>query len=467
MTANGKGQSSTVHRLRWWVWHGVVILIILGLVGAWIREELTPAGDADVYPSRPIEVVVPYGAGGGTDTLARLVQRSIDRENLLPQPLVIINRPGGSGTIGSRTVKNAKPDGYTIMCLDEGMLTAKISGIVPFGAEAFQPIAQSTENTTVVVVRGDSPFTSVGELLTEAATNPDSIRFGVPLGAPPHFFARELERAHAGAEFNYIQAAGAQKRYSLILGQHIDVAIFSLAEFEGYRAVSGTPPAQQLRSLAVLRTERHPSLPDTPTAFESGYEVTAGNALYWWAPKGISPERVATIAQAIGSAMATPTLQGEMRDLVIDPKFRSGPELITWLQTRTRTLAKVVFDPGVKLPDIPLYTGILVAVLGLGMVVFKGRQSAVVSGMRIPMTPTTDSGRRAARWCTVVVLTYGAVLAGGFVPYAVATAVMVFVVGGVIANWQRGVLPVLVELALLTGFGAEFVFTKLFSLVLP
>ncbi len=445
-----------------WLRHGLAISVIIGLFGVRLHRQQATAGAAADYPSRPIEVVVPYAAGGGTDTLARLVQRAVKERDLLPQPMVIINRPGGSGTIGSRGVKNSRPDGYRILCLDEGMMTSKVSGMVPFGAEAFQPIAQATENTTVITVRADSPFNDVGALLAAAAADPDRIRFGVPLGAPPHFSARELERAHLGAGFNFIQAAGAQKRYSLILGGHIDVTIFNLAEILAYRAAPDAAPDRQLRALAVLLPERHPSLPETPTALESGYAVTAGNALYWWAPKGVPSERVAVLAKAIGDAMAAPTTVAEMRTLAIDPKFRAGLELEAWIQERARVLANVAFDPGVELPNFPLYTGVLIALLGMALLWSRRRRPSGV-----PDLAPGEMRRGEALACGLVVLAYVAVLTGEIVPYALATLAMVFAVGGVIAGWQRRRLPVLAELALLTGLGTEMLFTEVFHLALP
>jgi tripartite-type tricarboxylate transporter receptor subunit TctC len=447
-----------------WLRHGFAIAVLLGLMGWRLYEQHATAGDADVYPSQPIEVVVPYAAGGGTDTLARLIQRAVEQDHLLPQPMVIINRPGGSGTIGSRGVKNSRPDGYRILCLDEGMMTAKISGMVPFGAEAFQAIAQSTRNTTVITVRADSAFTDVATLLTAAAKDPGALRFGVPLGAPPHFSARELERSHVGAAFNFIQAAGGQKRYSLILGGHIDVTIFSLAEILAYRAAPDAAPDHQLRPLAVLLPERHPSLLETPTALESGYAVTAGNALYWWAPKGVPPDRIATLAKAIGSAMAAPAAIAEMQTLAIDPLFREGDELETWIQGRIRSLGNVTFDPGVALPNFPLYTGLLVTLLGGAMVLATRRGNP---GALEPSGDSSSRQRPAALGCALVVFVYGAVLAGELLPYTVATTAMVFAVGGVIAHWQRRRLPILAELALLTGLGTDVLFTEIFRLALP
>ena len=96
---------------------------------------------AGEFPRKPIKVVVPFGPGGDSDTFARIMQKTIRDHELLPEPLVILNVPGAGGTIGSRRVRDAAPDGYTILNLHEGIFTSKYAGRVSYGPEAFRPIA--------------------------------------------------------------------------------------------------------------------------------------------------------------------------------------------------------------------------------------------------------------------------------------------------------------------------------------
>ena len=110
-------------------------------------------GDGGSYPAKPIKLVVPFGPGGGSDTFGRIIKLGIDEAGLLPQPFVIINRPGGSATIGSRYVRDAKPDGYTLLLLHDAIITAKYSGKVKYGPEAFEPVASTGEIGMVVVVK--------------------------------------------------------------------------------------------------------------------------------------------------------------------------------------------------------------------------------------------------------------------------------------------------------------------------
>ena len=101
--------------------------VSLTIVGLLVMRLVDSTGELSTeYPNRPIQIVVPFAAGGGTDTFVRILQKSIDAQGLLPQPLVIINQPGGGGTIGSHYVKESRPDGYRILCHNEAIITAQL-----------------------------------------------------------------------------------------------------------------------------------------------------------------------------------------------------------------------------------------------------------------------------------------------------------------------------------------------------
>ena len=143
------------------------------------------AFDATGYPDGPLKLIVPFAPGGGSDTIARIIQKAIRDEKLSPVPLVIVNVPGAGGTIGSRQVRDAKADGQTLLLLHDGIFTAKYSGKVSFGAEAFNPVAMG-RGGMVLAVKSDSRFSDLLSLLGEAASNPDSITYSTNLGAPSH-----------------------------------------------------------------------------------------------------------------------------------------------------------------------------------------------------------------------------------------------------------------------------------------
>ena len=144
----------------------VAMLFALIVVGN-ADGQSTSATISDNYPEQPIKVIVPFGAGGGSDTFVRILQKAIKENDLLSQPLIIINVPGAGGTIGSRQAMESEPDGYTLLCLHEGIISAKYAGSADYGPEAFEPVAGTGEVGNVIAVAADSKYTDLDQLLTE------------------------------------------------------------------------------------------------------------------------------------------------------------------------------------------------------------------------------------------------------------------------------------------------------------
>ena len=157
--------------------------------------------EEESFPSRPIKVVVPFAAGGGSDVLARILLSGIDHEAISGQSLVVFNVGGAGGTIGSRRVKNSKPDGYEILALHDGIFTAKQFGKVNYGYESFVPIAATGRDGVVLAVRDDSPFAELKTLLETIRDEPETVVFGANLGAPSHLTGLLVEKGFDGAKF--------------------------------------------------------------------------------------------------------------------------------------------------------------------------------------------------------------------------------------------------------------------------
>lgn len=291
------------------------------------RDEDPDAHSADTFPRKSIKVIVPFSAGGGSDTFTRIMQKAIRDNNLLPEALVAINVPGAGGTVGSRRVRDAQADGYTILNLHEGIFSSKYSGRVPYGPEAFRPIAATGESNLVLCVRDDSPFTSLRDLMKATAAKPDTILFGMAQGTPTHFTGRKLELAAEGARFRMVASGGGAKRFNDLAGGHIDVTPFSLAEYSKFSA-------SEVRALAYLAPERHPDLPDLPTAREGGYEVVMNHVQYWWAPKATPDQAVQVMADALEVAMQSDQVLAKLQELKIEPLFLRDQALADHLGAR-------------------------------------------------------------------------------------------------------------------------------------
>ncbi len=440
--------------------HVVVIGLILALIGWKVAAGLSWLNSDGEYPEKPIAIVVPYDAGGGVDSFVRPVGKVIADEGWLDEPLVVLNQPGGSGTIGSRFVKDGRPDGYRILCHHESIITAELSGAANFGPEDFEVIAQTGDIVLLVIVREDAPFGSIVDLLDAAKQSPEQIRFGANIGSPAHFTAMSLEAAVPGAKFNLVSSGGGQTRYISIIGGHLEAGIFSLAEYLKYRSPEGTPPDKNVRVLAVLSEEPHPILPGVKTCVEDGIDVTSSNAYYWWAPKGTPQAIIDTIAGTLEKAMKHPEVRERLAEQSIAPTFTQGEVVRERLARRLAILEPLKVEAASELPDFPVYLGIV----ALGLLIL-----VVVSGFR--KGDAIEKGEaanfRTGAFCLLTLLSYVLLLEFTELPFSLTSMVMVFVMGGLICGWEKKKLPVLVEIALLSGLGSEFIFGSVFGVTLP
>lgn len=222
------------------------------------------------YPDRPIGVAVSYGAGGATDFQARIVTMVSANEDLLGQPMYIINKPGAGGRVGwNWFATRADKDGYTLSAYNVPHFIAQsIKGGVKYSVDSFEPIANWGADPAVVVVAADSPFSTIGELVEHARANPGKTTMsGAGLFVGHHIAALQLQNA-TGAKFAYIptKGGGAAAMKAVIAGDMMS-GINNLSD--AFRARE----AGSVKILAVADLERSDFLPDVPTLMESGYEV--------------------------------------------------------------------------------------------------------------------------------------------------------------------------------------------------
>jgi len=272
------------------------------------------------YPEEPIKVIVPFAAGGMSDGMARLFQRTFEEHDLLPQPLTVVNQGGGGGTIGTRATMESDADGYTITIIHLAMLSAHALDVADFGHEAFEPIAQTGSACLVIATTTDSPYENLNDLVEAAKERPGEITEAVNIGAVVHIASLVLSEAAGGTEFRYVQSGGGAKRIQDLVGGHVETAMFSTSEFANYEEMG-------IRGLALLAPERNPALPNVPTAKEQGVDVTFCVDNWWFAPAGTPEARIEVLADAFEEAMETDMVQAALEDRVMAPTFLRGDEL--------------------------------------------------------------------------------------------------------------------------------------------
>lgn len=425
-----------------------ILILVFTLACALSGEESNKAQ----WPLRPIKVIVPFGAGGGSDTFARQLIRNIEEQNLLPQPLVVINVGGAGGTIGSRRVRYARPDGYTMLMLHEGMLTAKHAGKAAYGPEAFEAVAATGRIGVVVTVRNDSKYDSLKSLMEQAKASPDSLNFAANIGAPSHFIGMILEKSLPGARFNFVQYGGGADRYGAIMGDHVQMSIFSIEEYLRYKEGG-------LKALAVFSAERHPALPDLPTAIEQGFEVNTTNMHFWWMPKGTPANIQNTMAQAIDQAMQSEGMKKFLSTSWTEPITLKGEALQKEIATREGVVSAVSLRKVDVLPKFEYWVLAVLAFLGiLSFLKAQKNEGSALAGAMWNATSLKVYG---------LTLVYVAILSLGNISYPILTVPFTLVLGVIVAPKPKQSLLPLMIYALTLSCGLFYLFTRVLVVDLP
>ena len=293
------------------------------------------------WPERPIRVVVPFKAGGSSDLVARSFATAISEQGLLKQPVSVVN-VGGHSSVGARRVLDAKPDGYEFLLHETGLIGAKAAGITDFGPLDYKPVAATGSICMALLVRKDSGYTSLNDLVGAAKAAPNSVIFGVNLGGLNHMSGILLENA-TGAKFRFVQIGGSADNFAALTGGQTAVASVGAA---GARNFTMTKDGRltddsKVKTLAFLASDRHDGLPGVPTAREQGADVQFCFTNYWLAPKETPDSVVAEFAQALEKAAGSERITTFYKDTLTTPVFLKGADFVKHLEDTTQLVAPI------------------------------------------------------------------------------------------------------------------------------
>jgi putative tricarboxylic transport membrane protein len=294
--------------------------MIKRVFGLGIAVLMTAAPAFAAWPERPIRVVVPFAAGGTSDQMGRVFARAIDENKLLPQPVNIFNVTGHY-SVGSRQIKDAAPDGHNFLLVHIALMGGEGSGVMDFGFRDFKGVATTGEFCLLPIVKNDSPYKSLKELLEAAKAKPDTIQFGVNIAAINHLVALQIQQTTPGASFRYVQVGGGAENFRALIGGHTQATVLSSAEVINFRGDG------QLRPLGYTGSQRLAAMPEIPTLKELGYNVEFCVSNWWFAPKATPQPIVDAFAEALRKAQSTPYVQKELADRLFAPVFLSGAAL--------------------------------------------------------------------------------------------------------------------------------------------
>lgn len=308
-----------------------------------LLASLAGPASAQTYPSKPIKLIVPFGAGGPVDVMGRLVAQ---RLSVSVGSIVVENRPGQGGTLGARAVAMAEPDGHTLMVATSTTMgvSANLYKNLDFDPiKSFAPIALISSVPFVLVVRPALPVRSAQELIAYARANPGKLNFGFPTGTLPHLTG-ELFRLRAGIDFAFIPYKAAANVITDLVSGQIDFT------FEPASVLLSHIQDAKVRPLAVTSLERLPQIPDVPSLHESGlpkFESVSWSGVV--APAATARPIVEKLNAAINAELRSGDMRATLVRLGAELKAGTPEDFAAFVSQEAPKWADVIKSSGMKL----------------------------------------------------------------------------------------------------------------------
>lgn len=301
------------------------------------------AADA-AYPSKPVTIIVPFGAGGVADAIPRIVGQKLNE--MWGVPVIIENRPGASGNLGMGQVARAAPDGYTLGLTPAGNLTVNpllYTNLNFDTAHAFAPITLLATSPNILVVNPAMPAKDFKSFIAYAKERPGKLNFASPGAGSGAHLAGELLNQSAGINTMHIPYNGMAPAVTDVVAGNVDMM------FAGVSSVLPFIRGGKLRALAIAGPQRLPQLPDVPTVAESGYpgfDVTSWYGLV--APAKTPPAVLEKLQRDIATVLKDPAVRKKFEDQGVDPANTTTPEFAAMIQNESRKWAEIVKTAGIK-----------------------------------------------------------------------------------------------------------------------
>lgn len=317
-----------------------------------LRSLMTVAGStliagatfAQAYPSKPIEFVVPWPPGGISDGLHRIVNTKSG--DLIGQQMVIINKAGAGGAVGTSYIANARPDGYTIGIGSIGnVVVAKaVNPKIAYEVKDFTPIANLVSFVNVVLVKADSPYNSLDKLLDYARKNPGKLNYGSAGNGTSQHLTGEMISEYTGVKMTHIPFQGGGPALNALMGGHVDLIMASYMDY-----------AEQIRAgrviaLAATSQKRFKDLPQVPTFVESGYPqlvVEGWNGVV--GPAGMPREAVEKVAGYFKAVLEMPDMRERLGKMGLTPAFMPPEEFGRFLKSETQRYRAIAIKANIRI----------------------------------------------------------------------------------------------------------------------
>ncbi len=297
--------------------------------------------DAQNYPTKAIEIIVPFPPGGSVEQGTRPIIAAMSE--ILGQPIILTSKPGAGGALGAEHVAKARPDGYTILSSSNSANVAAIATNLntPYSVNDFAPLGQYATLSLIIGISGNSPWKTAQDLIREAKNNPNRVTFGTGgVGAGTHLFCELFNRA-AGIRVSHVPFRGDSPAVTALAGGHVGFAcasvVGSLSQLEG----------KLIRAVAVSGAKRDPQIPEVPTVGELGMESAKFQPwMAFFAPKNLPQPILAKLSDAFRRAIETPSVKEALTRSAFNVEYADGAVVQRNAESEFRVLRQLAEEGG-------------------------------------------------------------------------------------------------------------------------
>lgn len=291
------------------------------------------------FPTRPIQIINPYDAGGGLDLHCRPLASVMER--MLKQPVLVQNKPGAGGAVGFQVVSKAKPDGYMIVASTPAIISLPEVDILfgrpqTFKYEMFVPVALMSTEPLVVVVQEKSPWKDLKDLVAAAKAEPETYQYSSAGPYGPSHIPTEMFAKEAGIKLKHVPYSGSGPSLTALLGGHVDFYLSPPSIAMGHMK------KKTLRALGITSAKRHKYLPEVPTLMELGFNVEFYNWYGLHAVKGTPGETLRILRETIGQAMKDQQFVDAMEKIQTPITYMSAEAFQAFLDRNAKTIVETI-----------------------------------------------------------------------------------------------------------------------------
>lgn len=321
--------------------NGILRSVGIVALSGLLLAPMAPSHAAE-FPNRAVDLVVNFAAGGIADTSVRAMTEQLAKN--LGVPVVVINKGGGGGAVGAKYVMGAAPNGYTVLAssISTFNIVPLLNPGLGYQLSDFIPLARYINSPNVIVVRGNSPFEKLDDLIAYLKKNPGKLSCGHAGIGTASEFALEMLKNEAGVSFVGVPYKGGGELNAALLGGHVDFLLQSIS-------VAHDPVTSgRMRALAVNSYTRSPRLPDVPTLKEAGYPKSILLLrVGYFLPKGTPKPVVDVLASAFEKSIKDPVVGKRLENLGIQVDYEDGPRLTASMAEEYKTLDEVGRKAGI------------------------------------------------------------------------------------------------------------------------